>query len=66
MTVMSCPAATPAEVIFRIVVATPLTSSSVSVNHARFRFFRRSGVVPQSVRVLSRSHSRRGNRKAWM
>src|SRR5207249_1592859 len=41
-TTNSCPASAPAAVIFRIVVATPFTSSNVSVNHARLRFYFRS------------------------
>ena len=43
MTFMSYPAATPAAAIFRIVVATPFTSSSVSVNHARLSFAKKAG-----------------------
>ena len=64
--VRSRPAATPAAVILRIVVATPFTSSSVSVNHARFLFFRKSGMPPERSRALERSQSRFGRRKAWM
>ena len=41
-------AAAPAAAIFRIVVATPFTSSSVSVNQARFSFRNSGGTVPVS------------------
>ena len=48
-TVRSCPAARTAEVIFWMVVATPLTSSSVSVNHARFVLRKRGRQVADDL-----------------
>ena len=48
-TVRSCPAATTAAVIFWMVVATPFTSSSVSVNHARLRLRNAGGWLPASA-----------------
>ena len=64
--VTSCPEATPAAAILRIVVATPFTSSSVSVNHARFLFPKNPGTRPARPCAVSRSHSRFGNRNAWI
>ena len=57
------PAAAPARVILRIVVATPLTSSSVSVNQARLLFCKGGGIVPVRSRKIFCSHFRDG---AWL
>src|SRR5439155_16922729 len=56
-------AAAPAAVILRIVVATPFTSSSVSVNHARLQFFSATGISPVNSLKMPRSHFREG---AWL
>src|SRR5213075_583129 len=57
-TVSSLPAAAPAAVILRIVVATPLTSSSVSVNQARLRCCNSIGVYPVNSEKIARSDFR--------
>ena len=62
-TVNLAPAAFAAAVIFRMVVATPFTSSRVSVNQARLLLRNASGMVPVIFRKISRSHGRDG---AWL
>ena len=57
------PAAMPAAVILRIVFATPFTSSSVSVNQARFRFCSTGGMAPVILEKISRNQRRDG---AWL
>src|SRR6266498_3617218 len=54
------PAAAPAAVILRMVVATPLTSSRVSVNQARLRFCKAIGTAPVSSLKIDRNHFREG------
>ena len=44
----------------RMVVATPFTSSSVSVNHARFVFWSIGAVSPEKARLISPNHARSG------
>ena len=60
MMVRSAPAARAAAVILRIVVATPLTSSSVSVNQARLLLRNTSGIAPVISWKTARSHLRDG------
>src|ERR1700682_656413 len=59
-TINSFPAAAPAAVILRIVVATPFTSSSVSVNQARLRFCRDGGILPVISLKIRRNQVRDG------
>jgi hypothetical protein len=59
-TIKSLPAFAPAATILRIVVATPLTSSSVSVNQARLRFCNAIGMVPVNSLKTRRNHFREG------
>src|SRR6266481_4341817 len=63
MTINSFPATAPAAVILRMVVATPLTSSSVSVNQARLLFCKASGIFPVNSWKIRCSHLRDG---AWL
>ncbi len=59
-TMSSFPLAAPAAVIFRMVVATPFTSSSVSVNQARLRFCKAIGISPVNSLKIARNHFREG------
>ena len=60
MTVSESPFSAVAAVIRRIVVATPFTSSSVSVNHARFVLRSAGAGSPMSDWQSSPSHARSG------
>src|SRR6266478_4764204 len=55
-TISSLPSAAPAAVILRMVVATPLTSSSVSVNQARLRFCKAIGTASVNSLKIDRNH----------
>ena len=62
-TINSFPAAAPAAVIFRMVVATPFTSSSVSVNQARLLFCKAAGILPVNSLNMVLNQLREG---AWL
>src|SRR5882757_7711758 len=59
-TVRSAPAFFAAAVILQMVVATPFTSSNVSVNQALLVLRKFSGMVPVISRKICRSHLRDG------